>query len=150
ITAIRKIVTYNSLIPLGGNLFEQAGKSSSRGVDFDLEGSLGRGIRAVASYGFTDSRYDNFKSTATGPSLRGNRVPNAPKHTGRVWLTKSWKRSEKTSIATSLGAHYVYRYFTNSTNTIVLPSQGTMDGGVSVRRPMWDAAVNLENLTGKE
>jgi iron complex outermembrane receptor protein len=146
-TAFRKILNYNILIPLGGNLFEQAGESSSRVLDFDLEGSLGHGLRTVASYGFADPQFDDFKQTATGVNLAGNQLPQAPRHTARVWGTKTVRVNAKSSITASVGGRYVAQYFTNSANTIVLPSRLTFDGGVGFRKPMWDVTVNLMNLT---
>jgi len=149
-TAVRRILNYNILIPLGGNLFEQAGKSHSNIADFDLEGSLGRGYRAVASFGFADPIYDDFKSSATGANLRGNRLPHAPRQTARVWGTKSVQVGERSTVTMSLGGRYVSEYFTNSANTITLPSRLTFEGAVGFRRLAWDVVVNVMNLTNKE
>ncbi len=149
-TGLRRVLNYNILIPLGGNLFEQAGKSHSDVVDFDLEGTLGRGFRAAASYGFAEPVFDDFKQSATGANLRGNRLPHAPKHTARFWGTKSFPVSQRSSVAVSLGGRFVEKYFTNSTNTFTLPDRVTFDGAVSFRTTAWEVGVNLVNLTNKE
>jgi iron complex outermembrane receptor protein len=146
---IRKILNYNLLLPLGANFYDQAGKSSTRVLDFDLEGALGHGYRAIASYGFADPRYDDFKSSATGANLRGNRLPQAPKHVGRVWLTKTWRPRENSTLSASLGGRYVRHYFTNSANTIIIPSRVTFDGALTFGRPRWDVGVNAENILDK-
>ncbi|MCU1385117.1 MAG: hypothetical protein JWL71_3814 [Acidobacteria bacterium] len=149
-TAFRRILNYNILIPLGANLFEQAGRSSSRVLDADLEGSLGHGVRAVASYGFVDPQFDDFKASATAVNLAGNELPQAPRHTARAWATKSIDLGSRSSVTASLGGRYVAHYFTNSANTIVLPSRLTFDGAVGFRRQAWDVTLNLINLTNVE
>ena len=149
-TAFRRIINFNLLIPLGGNLFEQAGRSSSRVVDFDLEGSLGHGIRAIASYGFADPQYDDFKSSATGANLAGNQLAHAPRHTARVWGTKSLSLTKTVGLTASLGGRYVSDYFTNSANTVTLPSRLTFDSAVGVRLSALDVTVNLMNLTNNQ
>jgi outer membrane receptor protein involved in Fe transport len=149
-TAFRKIANYNILIPLGGNLFEQAGKSSARVVDIDVEGNPGRGFHVVGSYGFADPQFDDFKSSATGANLRGNLLPQAPRHTSRVWITKNLQVGNRSSVMASLGGRYVADYFTNSANTIVLPSRTTFDGAIGFKRAKWDATVNLVNLTNRK
>ena len=148
-TGLRKILNYNLLLPLGGNLFEQAGKSSSRALDFDLEGSLPRGVRAVASYGYADPHFDEFRA-ASGQDLSGFRLPHAPKHTGRIWTTKFFELDQRSSIAASLGGRYVHDYFTNQTNTVSIPSRLTFDGAIGFRRPEWEVSLNLVNLTNKK
>jgi outer membrane receptor protein involved in Fe transport len=146
---LRKIDNRNILVSVGANLFEQAGRSSSKVVDFDLEGQLGRGIRASANYGYALPRYDEFHNAA-GQNLAGFMLPHSPRHKARVWLTKLWKVGEKTTLSSSLGANYSYRYFTNAGNTIILPSRFTMDGALNLMRARWEVGVNFSNLTNKE
>ncbi len=146
---LRKINNRGDLVNVGPMLFEQVGRSSSKVVDFDLEGQLGRGIRMSANYGYALPRYDEFRNTA-GQDLAGFMLPHAPRHKARVWLTKLWKLSEKTTLSSSLGGNYSYRYFTNATNTVILPSRFTMDGALNLLRPRWEIGVNFNNLTDKD
>lgn len=151
-TAFRRVLETNKVIGLGAGLFTQAGKASTRAFDFDLEGSLGRGFRAVASYGYADPTYDLFRqgTGATAIDLAGNQQQLAPHHTARVWGTKSLQLSRRASMTAGLGGRYVGDYFTNAINTIVLPSRLTFDGVVSFRVDALDVAVNLANLTNND
>lgn len=144
----RRILETNKVIALGGGLFTQAGKASTRALDVDLEGSIGHGVRLVASYGYTDPKYDEFRQGTT--DLAGNKQQLAAAHSGRLWGTKSLRLTDTRSLAIGLGARYVGEYFTNAANTIVLPDRLTFDGVVSVRMRDWDVAVNLANLTNNE
>jgi iron complex outermembrane receptor protein len=149
-SAYRRIFRRNVLVPIGPQLFEQAGQTSSHVVDFDALGELGRGFFTASNYGFADARYDDFRQTLTGPNLRGNRLPHAPRHQAKLWITKIWKVGESSSITGSIGGRYVYHYFSNAANTIVVPGRFTINGAVGLRRPKWDVMVNLENLGDKE
>jgi len=48
-----------------------------------------------------------------------------------------------------LGGRYVRHYFTNSANTVALPSRLTFDATLNFGRPRWDIGVNIENLLDK-
>lgn len=149
-SAFRRITNYNILLPLPtAGLFEQAGRSSSRAFDVDLEGNLSGGYHLLGSYGYADPKFDDFRSTATGTNLAGNRLQHAPAHTARLWGTKSFTLDGKASLFVSLGGRYVHDYFTNSTNTITLPSRLTFDGAIGFRQRVWDVTVNLVNLTNQ-
>ena len=146
-TGLRKIERFNDLITISTGVFTQAGKAESKVLDFDVEGNLSHGIRATANYGFADARFDRVDSPAANLDKR---LANAPRHSARVWLTKSWRAGETTKLTTSLGARYINAYFTNATNTVSIPSQFTMSGAVGVARRNWEATVNVENLTNKQ
>jgi len=147
-TAFRRVVEENKVISLGAGLFSQAGQASTRALDLDLEGQMGHGVRAVLSYGYADALYDNFRTGNT--DLAGKRQQLGPRHTSRAWGTRSFRLNQLSSVTVGLGARYVGEYFTDSANTITLPSRFTLDGLVSFRIRELDLALNLINLTNNE
>jgi iron complex outermembrane receptor protein len=148
-TGLRRIYRQNFLVAIGPQLFDQAGQASSKVADFDVLGELPRGLFTTTSYNFSGARYDDFLQQ-NGTNLKGNRLTHAPRHTGRIWLTKLWKVGENSSITGSIGGRYVNRYVANAANTVFVPSVFTMSGAAGFKRPRWDVMVNLENLTNKE
>jgi outer membrane receptor protein involved in Fe transport len=96
--ALRRIIYYNLLIPLGGGNYDQAGKADANVADVDVDGDPGRGFHAVAAYGYALPRYDNYKTSATGQNLAGDQLEYAPRNTAKVWLTSSWRLGEATSL----------------------------------------------------
>jgi iron complex outermembrane receptor protein len=150
LTAVRRIQDKNRVISLGGGFFEQVGAATTYNGDIDIQGQLGGGLAILANYGYADSKIEPFRSDGLPQANAGRRFPHAPKHTARLWLTKSFLFSPTTLLTVSLGNRYVYRYFTNSANTVMIPSRGTMDGAVSLRRGRYDVSVNLANITNKE
>ncbi len=91
----------------GHEQVRQAGQQSSKGVDFDLRGDLGYGVRLLANYGYSFGRYDNFSDGFQ--DLSGNRPEYTPSHTANAWLTKDWK----SGFEASLGAQYRSGMFTD-------------------------------------
>ena len=146
--AMRRILEFNKLISLGNQLFDQAGRTSSNVVEFDLQGDLRYGMRATANYGFADAKFDDFRTATV--VLSGLRQPNAPKHTGKVFLTKGWRLGEFSKITGSLGGRYSARYYANQTNTNLVPSRLTFSAAAGLVQPRYDVTVNVENFTNRQ
>jgi iron complex outermembrane receptor protein len=146
-TGLRRIQRMNDVITISTGVFSQAGKAESKVIESDIEGNLSHGIRATANYGFADARYDAVNAP---PANRAKRLANAPRHSARAWLTKTWRIKEETSLITSLGARYINSYYTNATSTVMIPSLFNMSAAVGIGRKKWDATLNMENLTDKQ
>jgi outer membrane receptor for monomeric catechols len=150
LTAFRRIRDENRLVSIGGGFFEQIGTATTYNGDLDIQGDLGWGVSLLANYGYADSKIDQLRADGMPQANGGRRFPHAPKHTGRIWLTKSFSVGDSTRVTASLGNTYQYSYFANAANTVRVPSVGTMDGAVGVRRGKYDVAVNFGNITNKE
>jgi iron complex outermembrane recepter protein len=148
--AYRRILYYNLLIPLGAGLYDQAGKSDANVADLDIDGDLGRGFRVKAVYGYALSRYDEYKTSATGADLAGKMLVYAPRNTGKLWLTKQWRVGENASLSSSIGARYMGWEFLNTTNTTRVGGFTTFTGAVGLHRKRYDLTVNAENLLGRQ
>ncbi|WP_312377116.1 TonB-dependent siderophore receptor [Pseudomonas oryzihabitans] len=75
----KNVVTTSSVN--GVSIGEAAGKVGSRGVEVDLTGRLAERWDVVATYA-----YDHTE-VLDDPSNEGNRLPQAPKHSGSLYLT---------------------------------------------------------------
>ena len=116
--------------------YDQAAQQSSKGVDFDLNGDLGYGVRLFANYGYTFARFDDYSEG--GVDLSGNRPYYTPAHTGNAWLTKAWK----SGFTASLGATYRSGMFTDNSNEFRLGGWTTFGGAASLSA--WQARIQRQ------
>jgi iron complex outermembrane recepter protein len=141
--ALYRIVMNDVVIPLGMNLYTQAGQQSSKGIDFDLRADMGRGFRLLAVYGYSFGRYDNYGDGFQ--DLSGNRPQYTPANTANAWLTKDWK----SGFEASLGAQYRGSMYTDFYNDIRLGGWTTFGGAFRYRRKKMEYSVNVENLLNR-
>lgn len=142
--AFYKIERNDVVINRGRNVYDQAGGQSSKGIDLDIQGDLGRGVRVISNYGFTLPRFDNFVSG--GVDLSGNRPAFTQRHAANVWLTKLWA----SGIVTSVGMNYVGPMFTNHANSFRVGGWTTFGGSAGYRRGHWDLSVTAQNLLNRQ
>jgi iron complex outermembrane recepter protein len=142
--AFYQIDRNNVVIQVGPGMYEQAGQQSSRGIDFDLNGDLGHGIRLVANYGYSLPRFDDYVSG--GDVLTGNRPRFTQRHAANAWLTKSWE----SGFTAGAGVRYLSSVFTNDTDTIRVGGYTTFSGYASYRHGMFEYSVNAENLLNRD
>jgi hypothetical protein len=115
-------------------MFEQIGTTSTYNADIDLQGNLSRSLWLIANWGYADCKIEPLRADGTPQPNAGKRFPQAPKHTSRVWMTKTFQLEGKdTSLSFSLGGRYVARYFLNTANTAIIPSRSTADGAINLR-----------------
>jgi outer membrane receptor protein involved in Fe transport len=149
-TAARRIQDQNRVATISTGVFEQVGKASTYNMDFDAKGDLTHGFYLTSNYAYADSLIDLLRADGVPQANGGKRFPHAPKHMGRAYATKTFKLGENTRLNVSLGAHYQRRYFTNTANTSIVPSETTMDGAVGLLRTRYDIQVNFSNLLNAE
>lgn len=142
--AFYKIERNNVVVALGMSRYNQAAQQSSKGVDFDLNGDLGYGVRLVANYGYAFARFDDYSEG--GVDLSGNRPYYTPAHTGNAWLTKAWK----SGFTASLGMQYRSGMFTDNSNAFRLGGWTVFGGAASYRRGKLEYSVNAENLFNRQ
>jgi iron complex outermembrane receptor protein len=141
-TALYRIVRKNIVIALPNQQFEQAGQQSSRGIDFDATGALGWGVTAVANYGYTLPRFDEYFTANRTINLSGFRPRFTYRHVANLWLTKLWK----SGIITSIGTRYISSQFVDDPDTVRLGGYTLVSGAVGYRRGIYELRVNAENL----
>lgn len=145
-TAFYRIVRNDVVIARPLQQFDQAGQQSSKGMDLDINGDLGRGIRLIANYGYSLPRFDDYFESAGALDLSGFRPAYVQLHAANLWLTKIWK----SGVSASLGMRYLGSMFTNNADTIRLGGWTTFSGAVGFRRSFYEWSLNAENLFNRE
>ncbi|OFV98647.1 MAG: hypothetical protein A3H28_10470 [Acidobacteria bacterium RIFCSPLOWO2_02_FULL_61_28] len=145
-SALYRIVRNNVVIALGNQRFDQAGQQSSKGVDLDINGEIGRGIRLVANYGYTLPRFDKYFESNGTLDLSGFRPQFTQRHAANLWITRSWK----SGLTASVGTRYLSSVFTDNANTIRLGGWTTFSGALGFRRSFYDWSLNAENLFNRQ
>lgn len=145
-TALYRIVRNDVVIARPQQQFDQAGQQSSKGIDLDINGDLGRGIRLIANYGYSLPRFDEYFESAGASDLSGNRPAYVQLHAANLWLTKFWN----SGFSASIGTRYLGPMFTNNADTIRLGGWTTFSGAVGFRRSFYEWSVNAENLFNRE
>jgi iron complex outermembrane receptor protein len=130
---------------IGGN-FDQAGKVSSRGIDFDAIGDLKHGIRVNLNYGYSDPRFDVYFASNGTVSLVGKRPNFTSRHALNIWASKDWR----SSFTSSIGFRYQSLSFIDNANTFRLGGYSVFQGAFSYRRKLYDLSVNAENLFDRQ
>ena len=120
----------------------QTGKQTSQGIDMDVNTELGRRVRLLVNYGYTNPKF----AEDDGSHVVGSLPRFTQKHAANAWLYKTWS----SGFSTSFGARYVGPMFTNDDNTIRLGGWTTFAAAVGIRRGIWDWSVNAENLFNRK
>lgn len=85
--------------PVDANFLAPVGRIRSRGVEFDGEIDLTRGVRLIGNYAFTDA-------AAADPAFPGSDVLNVPKHAGTLQLFATLPVAGR-DLDISIGGSYV-------------------------------------------
>jgi iron complex outermembrane receptor protein len=106
----------------------QIGKSTAKGIDFDLKGRIVKGLNAVINYAYTDSKI----TSDLDPKLIGARTPLYVKHIQNTWLTYDLPLASLKGLGISAGYQYQAgrsgRYAVATPYTI--PDFFRLDGGI--------------------
>lgn len=146
--AAYKIERQNVVISRPNGNFDQAGQQSSRGIDLDINGNIGKGIRVIGNYGYTLPKFDSFFVSNGAVSLAGFRPRFTQKHAANLWLTKAWNNG----VTASFGPRYLSNMFLDNLNTANWKMGGytTFGGAVSYRRSFYQLSLNAENLMNRQ
>jgi iron complex outermembrane receptor protein len=87
-----------------------AGETESRGVEFEINATLGEGWQTVASYVYNDTRI----SRDVDPTMVGIPLANTPLHTVKVWQRYGWRRGPLAGLHLGAGFTYLGRTLANS------------------------------------
>ncbi|MBU6340046.1 MAG: TonB-dependent siderophore receptor [Bacteroidetes bacterium] len=121
------------------------GHHQSRGIEIDLDGKISPWLSLTAGAAYTSTK------VISDPGYpRGNRLPNAPRYTGNVWLNFEPQKHAK---GFSLGAGYFYKdkFFSslnNDPNLEVRRSQ-SIDVAAGYQFKGIGIQLNVTNLTNR-
>lgn len=91
--------------PPTSGLSIELGQKRSQGIEFDLRGTIARGLNLVANYAWTDSKVTKVAEGVDYPK-EGDIVPGYAKHTANAWL--SYKVQDGALAGTGLSAGFTW------------------------------------------
>jgi iron complex outermembrane recepter protein len=91
--------------PPTSGLSIELGQKRSQGVEFDIRGTIVRGLALTANYAFTESKVTKLADGITSLKV-GDIVPGYAKHTANAWL--SYKIQDGALKGTGISAGFTY------------------------------------------
>jgi len=117
------------------------GRQDSRGVEFDLAGTVSPGWKVMAAYTYLDAVVKSDTSLPVGAALS-----NVPRHHASAWSTYEWQDGAWKGFGLGGGVYYVGAREANLPNTYKLPGYVRADASLSYRSGAWRTQLNVANL----
>jgi iron complex outermembrane receptor protein len=144
------IIQDNIAVERSDGEIDQAGQQYSKGVEMEFRGRVRRRLNVFASYGYTQTAYNDFTTgslfNSSIVSLAGFVPGLVPKQTARVWTNYDFPRG----FSVSLGGRYVSRRATDAFDIFWMPGFTTIDAAFRYRRNKLEYSVNVSNLLDKK
>lgn len=80
----------------------ELGQKRSQGVEFDVRGTIVKGLSLIANYAYTDSRVNKVSEGVTFPA-KNSIVPGYAKHTFNAWLSYKIQTGALKGVGASVG-----------------------------------------------
>lgn len=151
---VYRILKNNQLIadptqsPTSG-LSIELGQKVSQGLEFDLRGTIARGLSVVANYAYTDSKVLNVAEGITTIKA-GDVVPGFAKHTANAWLVYRVHSGLLKGLGISGGASFLADRATywdpSPAGGATLPNYTKVDAGISWENDKLNITANVFNL----
>jgi iron complex outermembrane receptor protein len=143
------IIQKNIAVARANGEIDQAGQQYSKGVEVELRGRVSQRLNVFASYGFTQTAYDDFTTGSLFSSsivnLRGFVPGLVPKHTARIWTNYDLPKG----FGVSLGGRYLSGRATDPFDIFWMGGFTTFDAALRYRRKRFDYSVNVSNFLSK-
>ena len=117
------------------------GRQDSRGVEFDLAGTVAPGWKIIGAYTYLDAVVKSDTSIPVGDALS-----NVPRHHASAWSTYDFQSAAWKGLGVGAGVYYVGEREANLPNTYTLPGYVRTDASVTYRSGPWRTQLNIVNL----
>jgi len=121
------------------------GFHQSKGIEIDADGKINKTLSLTAGFAYTDATIINDPGYPSG-----NKLPNAPKYTGNIWLNfEPAKKLKGLSIGT--GIYYKDKFFSGIDNNpnLEIPTSYTIDAAIGYKHKQFGAQFNITNITNQ-
>ncbi len=88
--------------PPTSNLSIELGEKTAQGIEFDLRGTIARGLTLTANYAFTEAKVTKVSKGVTVVN-EGDIVPGYAKHTANAWLSYKFQDGVLKGLGISAG-----------------------------------------------
>lgn len=122
----------------------QTGEVSSRGLELEAKGRVGRDVQIIASYAYTDARVTRSENA----DELGQPVSFQPRHQAAIWSrvdNVGWQ-----GLHLGLGARYTGSTIDWDGTRAGVPAFTTYDALLGYVTGAWTVRLNVTNLTDKE
>jgi iron complex outermembrane receptor protein len=127
----------------------ELGQKVSQGVEFDLKGTIVRGLSVTANYAYTDSKVLKVTEGVTTMKV-GDVVPGFAKHTANAWLTYRIQGGALKGFGIQAGATFLGDRATywelGPDPSKKIEDYFKMDGGLSWQNEKFKITANVFNL----
>lgn len=127
------------------------GQARSEGLEYDITGRVTRHLSLVANYTYDDASV----VAANGVSrVDGRRLAQVPRHVGNIWARYDTAPGSIRGWMFGAGVYASGDFFGESSNAVLLPGYGRLDGMVGYRTSTgivrWTAQLNAANILDKK
>ncbi len=126
------------------------GEKRAQGIEFDLKGTLARGLNLVANYAFTESVVTKINEGAETDLKVGQYLPAYATHTANAWLTYRIPSGVLRGLGINAGVTFLGGRKTNwelpPAGGQELPDYTKVDAGISWDRDKIRITANVFNL----
>lgn len=127
------------------------GEKRSEGFEFDVRGTIVKGLNVVANYAYTDAK---FTEVASGVNFKvGDVVPGFSKHTVNSWLNYKLTNGALKGVGISGGFTWLMDRATSEWSAVQtnqeLPDYFKLDGGLFWEKDRIKLTLNVFNITDK-
>ncbi|MCW3464787.1 TonB-dependent siderophore receptor [Chitinophaga nivalis] len=129
----------------GENYVLQFGQTKTQGVEFDLKGTIFKGMYMIANYAFTDSKI----TESTSSYKKGTQVPGSAKHSGNILLNYQFQSGVLKNLGLSGSMSYMadrQTWWTGDLNGESLPDYCRFDAGISWHTGPLRLDLNIYNI----
>lgn len=121
----------------------QTGEQRSRGIEFELNGQVSRGLNLNATYAINEA----IVTEDTQANLVGNRLVGVPRSSGGIYGNYIFDSRILRGFSIGGGVYFATETYANLPNRAWrLPSYGRVDANFAYRRENWRFDVAVKNL----
>ncbi|GAA4337767.1 hypothetical protein GCM10023149_47400 [Mucilaginibacter gynuensis] len=130
----------------------QLGEIQSKGIEFDINGEIVKGLNVVLNYAYTDARVTKDKTVDPAKNLEGSHVANSVNHITNGWL--SYRYTKPHALLNGFGVSGGYqlqlgRYTGTNARTPNLPDYIRYDAGISYEKGKISVSALVNNLLNR-
>ncbi len=121
------------------------GHHRSEGIELDIDGKIIKQLSVTAGAAYTNAYIINDPGYA-----KGNRLPNASRYTGNIWLNFEPTGKLK-GLTIGSGVFYKDKFFSgiNNDTNLEIPASYTIDMALGYKYKQFGAQINATNITNQ-
>ena len=139
-------------VPSGrGSMLKNAGKSTSKGIEFSLQAEPIKRLQTNFSFGYTDAKFDKYQVDSV-TDFSGNYIPYVPKFNASFRAIKTIELGTSFFYALRVSGKYnlLGKLYWNEENTAYQDTYGIFDLSVTLLTKRFDLDIWAKNLFNRD